>query len=162
MIILFWIYKSRINNSGQCPIMMRITTNGKRISFTTNQFIEPKFWDKDKQKVKGNSPLIKQMNDLLLALKTTALNNYSDFVKKAIPVTPQAIRDLIFQKNKPAHTLLDAFSFHIGNLKTRVGFDTAINTVKKFQTTESKLKTFIPEKYGRPDIQLHELTQKFM
>src|SRR5688572_30334731 len=132
MLILFWIYKSRINGRGLCPIMMRITANGKRITFTTNQFIEPQLWDKNKQKVKGNSPLVKQVNDLLLTLKTTALNHYNEFIKKGIPVTPEAIRDLVFQKNKPAHTLLQAFTFHIDNLKSRVGFDTALNTVKKF------------------------------
>jgi len=142
--------------------MMRITASGKRISFTTNQFIEPKLWDKDRQRIKGTTPLVKQINDLLLTLRTSALNHYNDFIKKAIPVTPQAIRDLIFQKNKPAHTLLEAFTFHIQNLKTRVGFDTAINTVKKFQTTESKLKTFLPAIFGRADIHLFEINQKFI
>lgn len=42
MTVLFWVYKSRINNNGQCPIMMRITLNGKRNNFSTNQFIEIK------------------------------------------------------------------------------------------------------------------------
>ncbi|HQW45130.1 MAG TPA: Arm DNA-binding domain-containing protein [Chitinophagaceae bacterium] len=152
MIILFWIYKSRINNSGQCPIMMRITASGKRISFTTNQFIEPKLWDKDRQRIKGTTPLVKQINDLLLTLRTSALNHYNDFIKKAIPVTPQAIRDLIFQKNKPAHTLLEAFTFHIQNLKTRVGFDTAINTVKKLILFKSRnyyaVWAFFPLEFG--------------
>jgi integrase/recombinase XerD len=63
MLILFWLYKSRINKSGQAPIMMRITCDGKRISFSISLFVEPKSWDQDKQKLKGNSPLPEELNN---------------------------------------------------------------------------------------------------
>ena len=57
MNILFWIFKSRINKKGLCPIMLRITLKGKRINIVTGIEIEPMLWNTDKQKVKGNSEL---------------------------------------------------------------------------------------------------------
>jgi hypothetical protein len=49
MNILFWLYKSRINLRGLCPIMLRITHKGKRINVVTGIEIEPIvkdfYWD---------------------------------------------------------------------------------------------------------------------
>ncbi len=42
MYILFWTNKMRITKTGEVPVIMRITINGQRISFTTNIFIQPK------------------------------------------------------------------------------------------------------------------------
>jgi integrase/recombinase XerD len=78
MLILFWVYKSRINRNGLAPIMMRITCNGKRISFSINLFVEPKSWDQDKQKLKGNSPLSEEINKVLMNYTTLAWNAYND------------------------------------------------------------------------------------
>ena len=162
MHLLFWIYKSRINRNGEAPIMIRITINSERISFTTNIFIELKLWDKDKQRIKGNSSLIKEYNRALMNLTTAAWNHYNDHIRRGNPATAEVIRDLMLQKNKPVYSLLEVFSHHIENLTKRVGFDISVNTVKKYKTVESKLKLFLIQKMNRSDINLLELSHKFM
>jgi hypothetical protein len=49
MNILFLLFKARANKSGEAPIMMRLSQNNKRITFSTGLFTDPKIWDQDKQ-----------------------------------------------------------------------------------------------------------------
>ncbi len=162
MHILFWVYASRTNKSGKAPIMMRITSKNKKVTFSTNLFTEPAVWDQDKQRIKGNSPLAKEMNNVILHLTTAAWNAYNDHIRKNLPVQPDVIRNIITSRNTSATTLCEAFTYQINNLKARTGHDTAINTVKKYQTTEKKIKAFLPLQLARTDIYLHELTHKFI
>src|SRR5450432_2841242 len=149
MTILFWIYKSRTNKAGEVPIKMRITLEGKNVSFATGISIDLASWDTDKQRIKGNSPLVKEYNNALLNLTTLAWNHFNEAVRKQRPISVDSLRDLILGKNKPVYTLLEVFAYHIGNLKAREGFDISVNTVKKYKTVENKLKIFLLKKMNR-------------
>jgi hypothetical protein len=59
MTILFWLYKSRASKTVEVPIMMRISMDGKRVSFSTDLFTDPKSWDQGRQKIKGASRYIR-------------------------------------------------------------------------------------------------------
>ncbi len=162
MLILFWVYRSRINKRGQAPIMMRITSNGKKITFSTNLFIALKSWDQDKQRVKGSSTLAHEINKVILNLTTSAWNAYNECIKRKLPIEPDIIRNIITSKNFYSTTITGAFTYQIDNLKARIGHDVAIYTVKKYQTTERKIKSFLTTQLSRNDMYLHELNHKFI
>ncbi|MBS1914668.1 MAG: hypothetical protein JST87_00185 [Bacteroidetes bacterium] len=101
MHILFLLYKSRKNNKGQFPLMMRISHDSKRATFFTSIYLEVNVWDQTKQKAKGNSPLIKEINNVILNMTTAAWNVYNDHLKKDIPINPETIRNIIkFRKHE--------------------------------------------------------------
>jgi site-specific recombinase XerD len=162
MTILFWLYRSRINKTGTVPIMMRITVNGKRISFTTKLFVEPTAWDQDKQRIKGNSPLTIEYNKLLLTFNSRAWNAFNDVVKRNIPIEAKTIRDIISNKNTQVSTLVEAIQYHLGNLKARSGFDISANTVKKYKTLDKKMKGFLSIQLKRSDVSLYEVNRQFV
>jgi len=162
MTILFWIYKSRINKSGKAPIMMRITVDGERVSFSTDVFIEPDSWDTNKQQIKGNGDVVKESNNILLNLTSKALSHYNDCLRRGKPISAAVIRDLMIRSEKASYSLLELFTYHISNLKSRTGFDISINTVKKFQTVENKIGKYLKSKMNRTDIRLDELNHKFI
>jgi Arm DNA-binding domain/Phage integrase SAM-like domain len=162
MKILFWLYRSRMNKNGTSPIMMRITINGNRISFSTNLFIEPTAWDQNKQRVKGESLLVKEYNNLLLTFKTGAWNSFNDAIKRNIPIEPKYIRDIITRKSTQVSTLVEAIQYQLSNLKARSGFDISINTVKKYITIENKIKKFLSIQLKRNDISLYEVNRQFV
>ncbi len=162
MHILLWVFKSRVNQSGESAIRLRITLNGKRTEVSTNIAVDLQSWDKNKQRIKGNSPLVKEYNQALLNLTTAVWNHYNDAVRRNMPVSGDMIRDLLLGKNKPVHTLLEVFKYQIENLEKRIGFDISVNTIKKYKTVETKLKSFLPKILNRSDINLGELTHKFI
>lgn len=162
MTILFWIYKSRCNRLRESPVIMRITINGKRTEITTNISIAVDLWDKDKQRVKGNTTLTKEYNNNLLNLTAAAWNYYNEAFRKNQLISGDTVRDLILGKNKPVYTLLEVFRYEIENMEKRVGFDISVNTVKKYRTVETKLKLFLQKTMKRADINLSELNHKFI
>jgi Phage integrase SAM-like domain/Arm DNA-binding domain len=161
MTILFWLYKSRAGITGEVPIMMRITIDGKRVSFSTDLSIDPKSWDQPKQRIKGASPLVREMNNTLANLNNAARGVYNQYTKKSMPVDPESIRNTILRKNKSAATLLEAFAYQLDNLRARVGHDISANTIKKYETMERKMRAFLFAQ-NRTDIYLHELNFRFI
>ncbi len=141
---------------------MRVTINSKRAAFSTNILLLPEQWDAMKQQVRGNSPLARELNSLMHTFTTLAWNAYNENLRHNSVNTPEAIRDIVLNKNRSKTSYLDAFEYQIDNLKSRVGFDIAINTVKKYETARRKLIVFLKAVYGRDDILLSELTPKII
>ncbi len=159
MNILFWLYKSRINHRGLCPIMLRITLKGKRINVVTGIEIEPIQWDTDKQKVKGNSELHQVYNKQLLQLKTKAWKIYSDSLNENSSIT---LKDYLLGQEKKEKSILDAIDYQISNLRSRVGHDIAPSTVQKYVTIRRKVEDFIQHQFHKPDIPLSKVNHQFI
>ena len=121
--------------------MMR-TIQSRRLSFTTHLFAEPGRWDSRKNRLKGNSPIEKEINNTLITLTTLAWNYYNDCLKNNKNISPEALCDVLMHKDRPNTMLLDAFNCHIANLESRVGFDIALNTVKSIKQQSIKLNSF--------------------
>ena len=162
MNILFWVHKSQTTKKGTAPISMRITIDGKRAEVKTGISVDPTSWDKQKQQIKGNTIPDKENNDTLLHYTGLALSHYNDCLRRNIPVSATLIRDMILKRNELVHTLLQVFVYHISNLNARVGFDISVNTVKKYRTVETKLKIFLQKNMNKTDINLSELSHKFI
>ena len=161
MKILFWLYKSRTNKAGLAPIMMRITINGQRVAFSTNIYVACLSWDPNKQRIKGNSPLVCEHNNTLIGYKGRAWHEYNENLRTGVHPTAVAIKDLITGKAKPAVSLLDAVHYHIKYLESRVGIDIASNTLKKYQTLLKKLEAFLKH-LSLLDINLGSLKNQFI
>ena len=53
--VYFSLRESKQNKKGLSPIEVSITTNGKRIYFSTGKHVPAADWNKEKQAVKGKS-----------------------------------------------------------------------------------------------------------
>jgi integrase/recombinase XerD len=49
--IRLFLFRSKLNKAGKCPIKCRITFNKRRKEFSTRLFVNPKHWNSKKQKV---------------------------------------------------------------------------------------------------------------
>jgi len=158
MNILFWIHKSKPNVNGQVPIIMRITIDSVRAEVSTHISIEPEQWDMETQRVKGNTDLIKEYNNRIINLTTSAWNYYNEATKSKEVFRAKDIKDAVLNKKTSKLTLLGAFDYQISNLSKRVGLDVSPKTVKNYEAVRNKLKLFIPDFFKHPDVNLNELT----
>lgn len=62
--INFWAHASRVKN-GKCPLLVRITVNGKKASISLKLHDNLKYWDSKKQRVSGTNQESKQVNAYL-------------------------------------------------------------------------------------------------
>ena len=51
---LFYINRSKEKKNGKCPIMGRITIDGKQVQYSTRKEINPDLWDSRKGTVQRN------------------------------------------------------------------------------------------------------------
>ena len=65
--VYFSLRESKQNKKGLSPIEVSITTNGKRIYFSTGKHVPAADWNKEKQAVKGKSEEAQLINGYLIA-----------------------------------------------------------------------------------------------
>jgi hypothetical protein len=106
MTILFWINRSRTHKNGLGPIMMRISHEGKRVNFSTGIKVNLNQWDASKQKIKGNDPMVKEYNSLLLTFTSKAWDCYNDLLKSKVLISPEVIKQKLLSKDREQQTLL--------------------------------------------------------
>ena len=70
--MLFYVKKQKNYTSGQAPIYLRITVNGKRSEITTNRECDPEKWNKKSRGAIGTREEIKSSNVFLNNLQTKA------------------------------------------------------------------------------------------
>ncbi|MFX1708099.1 site-specific integrase [Chitinophaga sp. CC14] len=162
MIILFWLAKYRINKAGEAPLYMRITYEGKRAEVGLGQYVLLKHWDNKRQKVKGDSDLVKQVNSIINSFKTKALATYDELFKTNCPITAEIIKNKLLGIDEQRKTLLEVFHYHNEQMKAKIGIEFAANTLKKYITCERKVVAFIEAAYHRKDVFLAELNYKFI
>ncbi|HUQ66718.1 MAG TPA: Arm DNA-binding domain-containing protein [Flavitalea sp.] len=150
-----------MNNSGNMPVMMRITYQKQRISFATNVFIAINHWDHSKQRVKGSAKQVSEYNKILDSLRSKAWHEFAEAKRKGISIEPKKIKEIITGASQPTISLLHAIKEHIGFLKTRIGIDICINTVKKYETLEKKVTIFL-KAFDLGDPPLHALKRQFI
>jgi integrase len=162
MNILFWVYKSKSNQKGNAPLIMRITIDKERAEIYTKIEIPASSWDHQRQKVKGSSELARQYNKSIQTFKTSAWNYYDEAMQNHKPIHAGGIKDNILLGDISRHTLLEAFDYLISNMTARIGNDITPNTVKKYHTCKRKIKEFLKMELQKDDIYLFELSGKFI
>ena len=53
--LLFYINRQKIKKNGKCPVMGRITLDGKVSQYSTGEDVQPKFWDANNASPKAAS-----------------------------------------------------------------------------------------------------------
>jgi len=72
--ILSYLRTGRLDNRGKAPIYLRITVNGHRSEFSINRKIKPEKWNSIKDRVKGSSQKVVDLNRYIDNLESRALD----------------------------------------------------------------------------------------
>lgn len=160
--ILFFLYKSKINDKGQSPVFCRITLNNVRKQFSTGIFIKEINWNVNMQRVKGNSIDVRRINENLDLLKQKVQKSYDDIAKTNDIFYVNDIYNRFSGNDKEYKTLLQAFDYHNRKMKALVGKDYVKATYDKFVIIHAHIKDFIKHQYSKPDYPLHEIKLSFL
>lgn len=160
--ILFFLYKSKINDKGCSPIFCRITFNNARKQFSTGYFISEKSWNSQTQHLKGNSKDAQRVNNNLDLIKQKLLKAYDEVIREKEILYIDDIYNRYSGSDKEYKTLLQAFDYHNKKMKTLVGKDYVQATYDKFVVIQNHVTDFIRHQYNKPDYPLHELRLNFL
>jgi integrase len=162
--VYFSLRESKQNKKGLSPIEVSITTNGKRIYFSTGKQASAADWNKEKQAVKGKSEEAQLINGYLIQLRNKIYQKEIELLQKGYLITAELLKEAITDKVEALNekTLLEVLEEHNTERKAMVGKTVAPATYWVFEYTGRLFKEFIQKKYGRKDLYLREINLGFI
>src|SRR5690554_1603470 len=163
---LLWGNKNRINKSGEIPIYLRITVNGKRAEISTNRFVDKNAWLPSAQRVKDKAKGAIQINGYLDMLRGKVLEAYNKLLAANDEITAKKIKSIVagkpIQSGTNQKTILDAFDYHNTKMEEKLKIDqVAKKTYTRYVSTRKKVVNFMKHQYKVKDIPLAELRLRF-
>ncbi|MBO5673268.1 MAG: hypothetical protein J6S09_03140 [Paludibacteraceae bacterium] len=111
--ILFLIRKSRLGKSGESPISMRITVNGRFTEMSTLRKVPLALWDQKKEQAIGKGPIPIEINRHLESLRTRAYEVHKELVERDSYADPLTIKEYFQGKhNDKIYFLFTLFPFN--------------------------------------------------
>lgn len=162
--VYFSLRESKQNKKGLSPIEVSITTNGKRIYFSTGKQASAADWNKEKQAVKGKSEEAQLINGYLIQLRNKIYQKEIELLQKGYLITAELLKEAITDKVEALNekTLLEVLEEHNTERKAMVGKTVAPATYWVFEYTGRLFKEFIQKKYERKDLYLREINLSFI
>ena len=160
--ILFYLRKNHLNKNGKVAIMIRITVNGDRSSFSSKLEIEPEQWDTKLGKVIGKSNYALKMNTILDDMRRNLTNIYHEIDRTESHVDSEKVRNVFLGYTMKHQSLLNLFSEHNEDVRKLVGVSKTKATLEKYQRTYNRLEDFMKIRYNISDISLKEINYKFI
>lgn len=168
--VIFWLRRSRPNKLGQFPIICRITVNGDRLDFATNEFVHPDKWEykvikggKEKlineQKVLGKGAEASATNDRLALIKVKIKNAFNKLDERDEILSAELVKELAEGKNlERKQTLMKAFDVVLSEMNDLVAKKFIVpETVERYQITKKNIVEFLKYSYGKNDIYLKDM-----
>ncbi|MDR1092295.1 MAG: site-specific integrase, partial [Prevotella sp.] len=110
--ILFYINKQKIKKNGKCPILGRITLDGKITQFSTREEIEPEFWSASEGLPTGTDKISKGIKRRLEEFKTALSSHYNFQIERNGYVTAESLKNAIQGIGVNQVMLLNEFELH--------------------------------------------------
>lgn len=143
---------------GKCPLYLRITCNGVRIEVSLNKWIEPAKWNPKTQRLKGNSPEAKAINDFVKSVEVKLHNIHTSLLNKGEVITAETLKAHLLGQTGKQKTVLEAFDYHIKHNEKNY----SLATLKKYGYCRNHLKHYICKTYKTTDVFLSKVELPFI
>ena len=160
--ILFYINRQKIKKNGKCPIMGRITLDGKIVQYSTKEEIEPKYWNPKDGCCTGKGTDAKRINIRLGELKKEIGQNYQRDIERHGYVTADGVKNAIQGEGADGITLLKEFLLMREEVKNGIGITHAQKTYYRYGNAYNVIRDFLKYKYNVNDISFSRISKQFM
>ena len=160
--VLFYLKKAKANKAGEAPIYLRITLDGQRAEWSIRRSIDPDNWNFSNQRMKGRSEKARLLNNFIDELENELNRYYNIALQDKNEISAEELKDLISGNGKRKQFLVSVFEEYNRLLEKEKGRKYAPKTVDRYTHGLGHIKAFLQKEYGRSDIELSKLDNKFM
>jgi hypothetical protein len=146
--ILFYLNTSKKKKSGKCPIMCRISVDGKSTAFNIGIDILPGEWDAKAGLTTGKSKEASDANKQIGELQTQLARHYKSLVESSSYITAEALRNALRGVGTNQNTLIQEFAELVEEKRKSVGVRIQASTFSGYVPSFRHLKEFLQKKYG--------------
>lgn len=138
--ILFYLNTSKIKKSGKCPIVGRISVDGKSTAFSTGLDVWPEQWDAKSGLATGKSKEGDSINRQIEKYKTEIADHYKNMVSNNGYVTAEYLKNALRGIGTRQNTLLQEFSEYLEECRQSVGINKVHSTYRMYLVAYNHLK----------------------
>jgi site-specific recombinase XerD len=160
--ILFYLNTSKTKKSGKCPIVGRISVDGKSTAFSTGLDVLPEQWDAKSGLATGKSKETDSINRQIESYRTEITNHYKNMVSNNSYVTAEYLKNALRGIGTNQNTLLQEFSEYLEECRQSVGINKVYSTYRMYFVAYNHLKDFIRFKYDAEDMAFGQIDYAFV
>ena len=150
--ILFYLNTSKKKKSGNCPIMGRISVDGKSSAFTTGLELLPEQWDAKKGIATGKSQEETTINKQIENYRAELVRHYKTLLENKSYITAEILKNAIKGIGVKQNSLIQEFAALVEEKRQSVGILIVRTTYVHLCRSYQHLKEFLQYKYGVTDI----------
>ena len=158
----FYAKSTKANTSGQLPIYIRLTVDGKRMEFSSKKFIEAAKWSTELSKMKGTSEEARSLNEYLNLMKSKIFDIQMELIHKNELLTLEVFKNKLLGIEERQRTLIPIFKDHNNKIKELVGKEYAQGTLERYNTSLKHTIDFLEWKYKISDIEIDKINHAFI
>jgi site-specific recombinase XerD len=158
----FYAKSTKANTSGQLPIYIRLTVDGKRMEFSSKKFIDATKWSAELSKMKGTSEEARSLNEYLNLMKSKIYDIQMELIHKNELLTLEVFKNKLLGIEERQRTLIPIFQDHNNKIKELVGKEYAIGTLERYKTSLKHTIDFLEWKYKVSDIEIDKINHAFI
>ncbi len=160
--ILFYLRKNRLNRNGKAIIMVRVTINGERTTFSSKIDVDPSTWNTKSGLVKGRAKVAFEINNQLEEIQSDLRVIFNKISKEEKYVTAEKVKNEFLGYSIRQQTIIKLFEQYNSDMQKMVGISKSQNTVYKYERTCERLKDFMKVRYNVSDLTLKEINHMFL
>jgi len=160
--LLFYLKKQKNYESGNVPVYMRITVNGKRSETSTGRECDPGQWNPYAGRLKGTKEETKKFNAFLDDLQSKVYESHRLLTADKENITAETIRMRLNGKVETERLLTEIFQAHNDKIKALIGTEFTRGTWVKYNTTLNHLKGFLNSKLNLTEIEVTKVDGAFI
>ena len=160
--ILFYIKRSKVNKSGECPVYVRVTVDAQRFEFSSKKMVPITKWNQEAGKLIGTASETRLINEHLNYLKTAVMDAKKSLEKRDIPITVTTLKNALYGEEEQVRTIIPIFREHNDRIKALLGTEYAPGTLVRYETSLSHTQEFLEWKYKVSDIDINKIDHAFI
>ncbi|GHU87985.1 tyrosine recombinase [Bacteroidia bacterium] len=146
--LLFYINTSKTKKNDKCPIVGRISIDGKSTAFSTGIDVLPADWDSNKGIAKSNITINRKLDDF----GTETAKHYKNMLETKGYVTAESLKNALRGIGVNQNSLMQEFSAYLEEKRKSIGIRFAESSYKLYNDGYRHLRTYLIEKLGVDDI----------
>lgn len=160
--VLFYLNTSKVKKSGKCPVMGRITVDGKSTAFSTGLELFPQQWDAKQAAATGNTAEEKEVNKQINKYRNDLMKYYNTLLENKSYITAESLKNALQGFTLKQNSLMLELETLIEEKRQALGVTIADSTYRKYETVRKHLKGFLQHKYEIPDIPFCQVDFAFL
>lgn len=155
--LLFFLRKPKNYKSGPLPIYLKLTVDGSPKELSAKRKCLPADWNAASGRVTGKKESTRELNHYLDSIEQKVYQAKRQLIDNDKEITVDAIKSVLTGRDENKAMILEVFEDHNKQMKALEGIEFASNTINRYETTLSHVKTFIKWKYFTDDLDVKKL-----